>query len=278
MQKTDSTRAILLIAFVAIFCSCGGVRKAKTDLLYLRQGQLDSFPNLVVPVKEQRMQKNDILQIVVYSDDPDATAIYNRAQGGISLNKGSEGLATGSSTQSANSTNSGYIVDPLGNIRMPGIGVLHVEGLTKLELSDVLTKKFSPYLKNPYFDIKLLNGKVTILGEVQKPGAFSMPDESLNVLELIGLAGDLTIYGNRENILVIREDQGKRSFGRLDLRKADIFQSPFYYLQTNDVVVIEPNAKKQTATEVDNMRKLTLVSALATLVSTVSILVTLFRK
>jgi polysaccharide biosynthesis/export protein len=99
----------------------------------------------------------------------------------------------------------------------------------------------------------------------------------VSIFEVIGMAGDITIYGKKDNVLVIREHNGKREFGRLDLRRSDIFQSPYFYLQQNDMVIIEPNSKKPTATEQDNLRKLTMVTSFATLVSTFAILVTLFK-
>lgn len=259
----------MLMAFTVLMIACGDVRQAKKDLLYLKEGKLDTIPNLKVPVKETQIQLEDILSIVVYSDNPEATAIYN--QGGSASVTG-----RASDPTTANKT-TGYLVDQRGNIHFQGLGIIQVAGLTRLQLIELLTQKLTPFLTNPYVDIRFLNTRVTIIGEVQRPGVFTMPNEKLSVLELIGMAGDVTIYGRKENVLVIREQNGKREFGRLDLRKSDIFQSPYFYLQQNDLVMIEPNAKKPTATEQDNLRKLTMVTSFATLVSTFAILVTLFK-
>jgi polysaccharide export outer membrane protein len=259
--------AVLILA--TIITGCGSVKQAKRDLLYLKDGQLDTLPNLQVPIKETVIQPDDILSIVVYSDNPEATALYNQASGANS-SKVTTDPTTAVKT-------AGYLVDHQGFIRFQGVGMLKVAGMTRLQLMDTLTNRMLPYLTHPYVDVRFLNTKVTILGEVQKPGVFTLPNEKLSILELIGMAGDVTIYGKKDNILVIREQNGKREFGRLDLRKADVFQSPYFYLQKNDLVVIEANNKKPTATEQDNLRKLTMVTSFATLVSTFAILVSIFK-
>lgn len=259
----------MLMAFAVLIVSCSGVKQAKKDLLYLKEGSLDTIPNLSVPLKESLIQKDDILSIVVYSDNPEATAIYNQASAS-STTKIAADPTTASKT-------TGYLVDQRGNINFHGLGRIKVAGMTRLQLMDTIALRLTPYLQNPYVDIRFLNARVTILGEVQRPGVFTLPDEKISVLELIGMAGDITIYGKKENVLIIREQNGKREFGRLDLRRTDIFQSPYFYLQQNDLVMIEPNSKKPTATEQDNLRKLTMVTSFATLVSTFAILVTLFK-
>lgn len=261
----------ILMAFAVLIVSCAGVKQAKKDLLLLDQGTLDTIPNQSVPVLEAIIQKDDILSIMVYSDNVEATAIFNQQAAGAN--------ATAATSTMPNSTKptGGYLVDKAGYIRFQTLGLVKAEGLTRMQLMDTMAAKLQPYLKNPYVDIRFLNARVTVIGEVQKPGSFSLPDEKISVIELLGMSGDLTIYGRRDNILVIREQNGKREFGRLDLRRADVFQSPYFYLQNNDKVVVAPVSKKPTATEQENLKKLTLITTFATLVSTVSILITLFR-
>jgi polysaccharide biosynthesis/export protein len=258
----------MLMAFAVLIGACGGVKQAKKDLLYLQQGALDSLPNLTVPNKETQIQKDDILSILVYSDNPEATLIYNQPVA-------SAKTATGDPVSM--SKTSGYLVDARGNIRMQGLGSIHVEGMTRNALIDSLANRLTVFLTNPYLDIRFINTRITVLGEVMKPGVMTLPNEKVSIFEVIGMAGDITIYGKKDNILVIREHNGKREFGRLDLRKSDVFQSPYFYLQQNDMVIVEPNSKKPTATEQDNLRKLTMVTSFATLVSTFAILVTLFK-
>jgi polysaccharide export outer membrane protein len=259
------------MAFAVLLAACGGVKQAKKDMLLLKQGTLDTLPNKVVEIKEAKIQKDDILSITVFSDNPEASAIYN-LQTSAQPNTSQASATTGSGK-----TLGGYLVDKQGNIRMQTIGIIKAEGLTRMELMDTVAERLQPYLKNPYADVRFLNSRVTIIGEVQKPGTYSLPDDKMSVLELLGFAGDFTIYAKRENLLVIREENGKREFGRLDMRRADVFQSPFFYLQNNDKVVVEPISKKPTATEQENLKKLTLITTFATLASTLSILISIFR-
>ena len=114
-------------------------------------------------------------------------------------------------------------------------------GLTRVAFAEGLTSKVSAYVKNPIVNVRIANYKITVLGEVNKPGTYFIEDEKISILEALGLAGDMTIFGKRDDIVIIREIEGKKNYARLDIRKADIFRSDYYYLQQNDVVVIAPN-------------------------------------
>jgi polysaccharide export outer membrane protein len=175
----------------------------------------------------------------------------------------------------ASPASSGYQVDQNGDIVFQGMGLIHVEGLTKTELKDTLDGRLKPYLKNPYYSIRFLNYKFTMLGEVSRPGLINIPGERVNLLEAIAMVGDITPYGRRDNVLVIRENNNKREFARLDLTKPDIMKSPYFYLQQNDMVIVEPTKKKAAASDVVTVRNISLA---ATLVSTMAILFTIFRK
>ena len=123
-----------------------------------------------------------------------------------------------------------------------------------------------------------MNFHVNIIGEVNKPGPYTIPEEKVSILELIGLAGDLTMYGRRDNVLVVREKEGKREFGRIDLRAPNIFESPYFYLQQNDLVLVEASLKKQSINEQVLYRNLTLITVLTSLVSTGALLYNIFHK
>src|ERR1700743_3803251 len=138
----------------------------------------------------------------------------------------------------------GYLVDEKGDIQFQGLGLLHVEGLTKSALKDTLDSRLKEYLKNPYYTIRFMNYRFTMLGEVAHPGIFSIPGEHVSLLEAIGLAGDLTFFGRRDNVLLMRENNGKREWARLDLTKPEVITSPYFYLQQNDVVYVEATTKK----------------------------------
>lgn len=265
---------VLVLGLMAgLLGSCGSTR----PFTYM-QGQFDTAKLSQIPVIEQVIQKGDLLNIIVYSDNPQATALYNQPVVGAS--GGSAGLAglpsspgTGSSTGGA-PTSSGYLVDQSGNIAFQGIGLLHVEGLTRNQLIDTLNGRLGQNFTNPYYTIRFLNNRFTMLGEVTKPGMYTIPGERLNILEAIGLAGELTFYGRRDNVLIIRENNGKREFARLDLTKPEIMGSPYFYLQQNDMVIVEQNRKKVAANDQSAVRNISLA---ATLVSIVAILYTIFK-
>jgi polysaccharide export outer membrane protein len=172
-------------------------------------------------------------------------------------------------------TSNGYLVDDNGNIEFQGLGLLHIEGLTRSQIKQLLDSKLKEYLKNPYYTIRFLNNRFTMLGEVNRPGLFSIPSEHINMLEALGLAGEMTFYGRRDNVLVIREQNGKREFGRMDLTKPEVMASPYFYLQQNDIVIVEQNRKKVVASDQITTRNLTIAS---TVISTLAILYSIFRK
>jgi polysaccharide biosynthesis/export protein len=185
------------------------------------------------PFPESIIQKSDILSISVSSLNPDASAIFN--QGSSS----SEGAAGGPAAV-------GYLVNTEGNIQFPVLGNIKAEGLTKNQLkdkiSDSLVKK--KLLLDPIVTIRYINFRVTVLGEVNHPTVVTVPNEKISLLEALGLAGDLTIYGRRENVMVIREEKDQKIIKRLNLNSDEIFTSPYYYLQSNDIVYVEPNKAK----------------------------------
>jgi polysaccharide export outer membrane protein len=245
------------------------------------QGQFDTAQLSQVNAVEPVIRKGDILSILVYSDNPEATRIYNQSliTTGMSVNGSSTsatGLSGGGTTVPGITPSApGYQVDDKGDIVFQGIGLMHVEGLTKAQLKDTLDARLTPFLQHPYYNIRFLNYKFTMLGEVAKPGLVSIPGERINLLEAIALAGDLTFYGRRDNVLVIRENNNKREFARLDLTKPDIMKSPYFYLQQNDIVIVEPNKKKVEVNDVVTVRNISLA---ASLVTTFAVLYSIFKK
>ncbi|MGL5547943.1 MAG: polysaccharide biosynthesis/export family protein, partial [Tannerellaceae bacterium] len=138
------------------------------------------------------------------------------------------------------------LVNSTGNIDFPVIGTIHVAGKTRQQLVDQLKKELTTYMHDPIVSVKYLNYKITVLGEVAKPGSFTIPNERITLLEALGLAGDMTVYGKRNNVLVIREINNKQLHHRVNMNSNDLFSSPVYYLQQNDVVYVEPNKAKAT--------------------------------
>lgn len=183
-------------------------------------------------VFENLIQKNDLLSITVGSSNPLDLAILNSGNGMTS--------GTGTASSSAGGAATGYLVEADGTIKVPYMGKIKAEGLTRLQLEDTLTKIFKDYTKDPTVNVRFLNYSFSVLGEVGARGKFNMPTERTTILEAISIAGDLTEIAKRDNILVVREVDGKRNYARVNLLSKDLFKSPYFYLKTNDVVYVEP--------------------------------------
>jgi polysaccharide export outer membrane protein len=261
------------VILIAAFSSCIGSK----PVAYFTQGSIDTSKIQNIDVPDQVIQKGDLLSITIFSDNPGATAIYNQAGGASSPAPSSVGVSRSvSPAQAGGASGAGYLVDNRGNIRLHAIGEIKAEGLTKDQLTDVVVERLKglDVLTNPYTVVRFSNFKITILGEVRAPGVFTLPSEKASILEAIGLAGDITDYGLKDKVLLIREDQGKRTYHRINLLDPNIFASPLFYLKQNDVVLIESDHRKPTALDVQTLQYITVA---ATLASTAAILITLFR-
>lgn len=209
-----------------------------------------------------RIQNDDLLGISVKSQtsDPQITAPFrptNPAGGGGD----SESLP--------------YLVDGSGFINLPMVGKVQVLGLTTQEVRDTIEGRLSKYLKNPIVNVRLSNFRFTVMGEVNKAGTYTIPYEQVNILEALGQAGDLTKYGNRENVLVIRQTDGRRTYGFINLHQRNLFQSPYFYLEQNDIIYVEP-LKAKVGDTADATTKY-LQWALP-IVSVITLIVSIFAK
>lgn len=176
---------------------------------------------------EAIIQSGDLLSIHVTSLSTEASSFFNV-----------QGERT--DQQVANT----YLVDASGNIEMPLIGKVLVAGSTSQEAKRTIKEKLNTYLVNPTVNLRIRNYKVTVLGEVQQPGVYTIPNEKITLVEALGLAGDLTIFAKRINVLIVREQDGERKFFKADLRSKELFESDYYYLHSNDIVYIEPGKGK----------------------------------
>jgi polysaccharide export outer membrane protein len=269
--------AVVLAGMSFFLSSCARTK----ELVYL-QGQFDTARLSQINAPEPVIRKGDLLSIIVFSDNPDATRIYNQSliteqgsAGGLSAGAVSEANNNITGIRGNSPSAAGYEVDQNGDIVFQGLGLLHVEGLTKAQLEDTLNSRLRPFLKNPYYNIRFLNYKFTMLGELNKPGVISVPGQKVNLLEALAMAGDMTFYGRRDNILVIRENNNKREYARLDITKPEIVASPYFYLQQNDVVIVEPNKRKAPSNDVLTTRAITIATAL---ISAFAILYTIFHN
>ena len=181
-------------------------------------------------------------------------------------------LAPGESFTAQSPSVQTYTVDKGGNINFPVLGIIHLGGLTKSEALKKMTDLVANYVPDPIINIQILSFKVTVLGEVLTPGQIEVKDERISILDAIGAAGDMTIYGSRENVLLIRDNNGTIEHVRFDLTKSDVFLSPYYYLQQNDIVVIEPNdtRKKDSAHGEAKSFRISTMSIIVSIVSVVA--------
>lgn len=187
------------------------------------------------------LKQDDLLSIIVSSPSAEATANFNVASFGV----GNTGSAPGATV--AQPVYLSYLVDNQGKIDFPVLGKLTVGGLTRSQAMSMIKTKLKDYIKDPFVTMRILNFKVSVTGEVARPGSFPVATERVTLPEALAMAGDLTIYGKRDNILIIRETDGKKTYNFVDISKADFINSPFYYLAQNDMVYVEPNKTRMNA-------------------------------
>lgn len=214
--------------FVLILVSCA----SRKNVAYLQN--VDSEKNTSKLLSyEPSLQNDDLLSIIISADQPEATLPFNmpQIQGNYQISENQDGIKT-------------YLIDAYGDIQFPVIGKIHLSGLSRTEAVKKITNELKQFITNPTVNLRILNYKIAVIGEVTRPGNYKISSERITLLEALSQAGDLTIYGRRNNILIIRESDGKRTYNRVDITKSDFVDSPYYYLSQNDVVVIEPNKTK----------------------------------
>lgn len=216
-------RTLLLIFLLPFLCtSC---IKYKDIISYENSPGIPTTPQQITNFKAVVVQPNDILQIQVSSLSELAAAPFNSG--------GSEGA--------------GYLVDANGNIELPTLGTMQLKNLTIEEVKEKLKKALAPYFSDPpIVNVRLANFKINVNGEIGKPGIFNVPNGRMTMIEAITLAGDFTSYSRRDSILVVREFNNERTFGYVDFNSAEVFESPYFYLQQNDVIYIKPSKYKTT--------------------------------
>lgn len=226
-----NTKLLQFFAFLAI-SSCAPTR----NLVYFNDlKSRDQYTEEIKNRTEISIQPDDLLSITMSSMNPESNVLFNN---GVMQ-------TIGSTNNVANTrTNEGYLVDKKGAINFPVLGSVELAGLTKEQAVDKMTNEIKKSVKNPIVNIRIINFRITVIGEVNRPSTFTIPGERLNLIEVLGLAGDLTVYGKRENIMIIREKDGIRSITRVNLTSKDLLNSPSFYLQQNDIVYVEPTKTK----------------------------------
>ena len=260
--KIQNCVFLCLIAFLA---SCS----APKEVLYLQD---------IASIKEENIDKNyeviihkdDLLAILVNSKDPELALPFNMPV--VTYQIGAQ--------TTAQQRLLGYLVDQNGDIDFPILGKIHVEGLTRMQVTELIKQKLmsEDLIKDPIVTVQFLNFKVSVMGEVTRPGTFDISGDRITLLEALSMAGDLTIYGRRDRVAVIREKDGKRRILYHDLRSSYIFQSPCYYLQQNDIVYVEPNKAKTGQSRINSNNSVGVwLSAVSVLASITSLMVTMFK-
>lgn len=221
---------------------------------------------------DARIMPKDQLTITVLTTNPEASAPFNLA---VSNTVGTDGRMSGSGRSLQ-----GYLVDNNGNINFPIIGTLHVAGKTKTECEEMIKNKVMPYLnanENPIVTVRMSSYRVTVIGEVGHPSVVPVSTEKMSIIEALASAGDLSIYGKRSNVLLIREDAtGEKHAVRINLNDAGLFNSPYYYLQQNDIIYVEPNSVKSKNSSIGSSTTLWF-SFIGILTSVASLIVNIVR-
>lgn len=232
----NNLQFLLLASFALVQSSCVSYE----EIINFTEGpEFSTNPQDILNQQIIKIQPDDILAITVQTLDINAAAPFN---GGI------ESTSLKAASRSADDSFKGYLVDRNGTIDFPVLGKIEVGGLTIEAAKEVLIKELQRYLKEPpIVNMRIDNFKITILGEVNRPSSYLIDGEKITILEAIGLGGDLTNYGDRADILIMREENNQRVFGSINLKDRNIFQSPFFYLKQNDFIYVKAR-KEKTAT------------------------------
>lgn len=233
---------LFILSAALLLSSCATVK----DIAYFQNKVID-HPEKIDKHAGIVIQPKDQISIVVSSRNPELVAMFNLPV--ISYQAGSEIVTSGGQQRLM-----GYVVDNDGKIDFPVLGTLEVAGLTRWELSEMIKKELisQKLLSDAVVTVEFMNFKVSVIGEVSSPGTYTIQGDKVTVLQAISMARDLTIFGERENVCVIREREGERTIYEINLCDVDLFKSPAYYLQQNDIVYVQPNKNKARQSTVDD--------------------------
>lgn len=254
---------ILPFLVILLFTSCISQKK----ITYL-QDIPDAYSAEIGKKQAAVIRPGDWLSILISSKDFELAQMFNLPV--ITNSLTGSGIATGGTNHI-----SGYLVDENGCIDFPQLGTLEIKGLTLAELSTLIKRKIMAggYINDPIATVQYMNFNVSVMGEVVRPGVFNASTGRITLLEALSMAGDLTIYGKRENVKVIREENGKRTVASLDLRTKRLFLSPYYYLQQNDVVYVEPNKVKAGQRQINQNRTWGTFASIISVLASLGILI-----
>lgn len=263
MYKTIRLFALGMLAFLAASCV---TQKQITYLQDADGAKADSINAHFVPQTETIIRCGDALTVFVSALDKEAVAPYNLPVA-VFASPGSTQVQTTPMLQC-------YTVNEAGDIELPVLGKVHVAGLKRPEAEEAIKKKLEAQIVNPLVQVNLIGAKVSVMGEVARPGQVGMSQGRITILEAIAASGDLTPYGRRDNVLVTREVDGKLEMARVDLRSADLYTSPYYYLQQNDVIYVSPNSVRAISSTNAGLW----LSVVSTALSAATVIVTVVKQ
>ena len=269
MTSKFNNRHLWLMLLPFLLVACQSYKKVP----YFQDVEVVNGASQQEKLYDARIMPKDLLTIVVSCTNPELAIPFNLT---VASNAGL--AASTSSNVTTQAALQPYLVDNDGNINFPVLGELKLGGLTKREAEQLILDKLKPYMKEaPIVTVRMVNYKISVIGEVTRPGTFTISNEKVNLLEALAMAGDMTVYGLRDNVKLIREDaNGKQQIVTLDLNKAETILSPYYWLQQNDIIYVTPNKAKARNSDVGNSTSLWF-SATSILVSIVSLLVNILK-
>lgn len=258
-------KLLLFVVASALLAGCTSYK----NVPYMQNPEVVNSYREDLPLYDAKIMPKDLLSITVNTSDPQAAAPFN-----LTVQTPLNAALTNINT-TTQPTLQQYLVNNKGEIDFPVIGRLKVGGLTKNEAEDLIREQLQPYLKeSPIVTVRMANYKISVLGEVNRPGTFTVGNEKVNILEALAMAGDMTVYGVRDNVKLIREDaKGKREIINLNLNNAELVVSPYYYLRQNDIIYVTPNKTKAKNSDIGSSTSIW-ISATSILVSLASLLAT----
>jgi polysaccharide biosynthesis/export protein len=260
--KFRSFLSLIISGFFIFLVSCSTPK----NIPYFQDYSDTAKPLLIktVPFKSPVIQTDDILSITIQTIDNDVTNMLNSS---TSVNNASATMPVLSNSISGTPQPvSGYLVDKDGYVEVPFVGKVHLAGLTTAEAKDTLSKELNKYFNDAIVNVRYANFKITVIGEVVKPSTYVVPNEKVNVFDALGMAGDMTIFGKREDVLLIRDTLNDKRLVRLNLNNKDIISSPYFYLQSNDIIYVQPNDSKAASTDAYRNRLLAIAAAVLTVI------------
>ena len=266
--QSKGQNMIAFLVTIFLFASCQSYKKVP----YLQDAEVVEQVVQQENLYDAKIMPKDLLTIVVSCTSPELAVPFNLTVASpVSVAAGNTQLTTQPTLQP-------YLVDNAGKINFPVLGELKVGGLTKKEAEQLIVEKLKPYIKEtPIVTVRMVNYKISVIGEVARPGTFTISNEKVNLLEALAMAGDMTVWGLRDNVKLIREGaDGKQEIITLNMNKAETLLSPYYWLQQNDIVYVTPNKSKARNSDIGNSTSLWF-SATSILVSLASLLVTIFK-